>query len=93
ELEEPAIPDPPERPPELAVEPEIPPKPEMPPAKSPPPPPPGFEESVPEPPQMVAATWEELPDGGDYVMTEPMTYVGEECGTWEQQPDESWRRI
>jgi len=93
EPEAPAIPDPPERPPELAVEPEAPPKPEMPPAKTPPPPPPGFEEAVPEPPQMVAATWEELPDGGDYVMTEPMTYVGEECGTWEQQPDESWHRI
>jgi len=102
-VEEPSIPDPPERPPDLAPaveepsEPEMPPLPEATPSppheKSPPPPPPGFEDVAPEPPQTVAATWEELPDGGDYVMTEPMTYVGEECGTWEQQPDESWRRL
>ena len=37
-----------------------------------------------------AESWEDLPDGGDYVQTEPMQYVGEECGTWVRQDDDSW---
>ncbi len=40
-----------------------------------------------------AKTWESLPAGGEYTETEPMMYVGEICGTWEQQEDDSWIRI
>ena len=60
--------------------------------RRPPPPPPGFESaSLSEPTVPVRAdSWEDLPDGGDYVQTEPMQYVGEECGTWVRQDDDSW---
>jgi len=60
--------------------------------RQPPPPPPGFEgmaDTEPEGP-VRADSWEDLPDGGDYVQTEPMQYVGEECGTWVRQDDDSW---
>jgi len=60
--------------------------------RQPPPPPPGFEgmaNAEPEGP-VRADSWEDLPDGGDYVQTEPMQYVGEECGTWVRQDDDSW---
>ena len=63
------------------------------PAKRAPPPPPGFEDAVsgtPPPPPIRLASWEDLPDGGDYVQTEPMQYVGEECGVWIRQDDDSW---
>jgi hypothetical protein len=61
-------------------------------AKSPPPPPPGFENASPSEPTVPVRvdSWEDLPDGGDYVQTEPMQYVGEECGTWVRQDDDSW---
>jgi len=36
------------------------------------------------------SSWEDLPDGGDYVQTEPMQYVGEGCGIWVRQDDDSW---
>jgi len=56
-----------------------------------PPLPPGLEDLIPEPVGPVtASSWEDLPDGGDYVQTVPMQYVGEECGTWVRQPDDSW---
>ena len=76
------------------VEPEekvVPPPPPMP-TKSPPPPPPGFENTSPSEPTVPVRvdSWEDLPDGGDYVQTEPMQYVGEECGTWVRQDDDSW---
>ena len=60
--------------------------------RRPPPPPPGFESiSLSEPTVPIRAdSWEDLPDGGDYVQTEPMQYVGEECGTWVRQDDDSW---
>ena len=59
--------------------------------KSPPPPPPGFEYlAMPEDSLIRADSWEDLPDGGDYVQTEPMRYVGEDCGTWIRQEDDSW---
>jgi hypothetical protein len=60
--------------------------------RRPPPPPPGFENASPSEPVVPvrAASWEDLPDGGDYVQTEPMQYVGEECGTWVRQEDDSW---
>ena len=60
--------------------------------RSPPPPPPGFEylaEPIENQPVRVDS-WEDLPDGGDYVQTEPMRYVGEDCGTWVRQEDDSW---
>jgi len=60
--------------------------------KPPPPPPPGFED-IDNPPSKLtvrADSWEDLPDGGDYVQTEPMRYVGEDCGTWIRQEDDSW---
>ena len=95
-------PEPPEMPPEtppeetesepdVEEEATIPPPPPMP-AKRAPPPPPGFEDAVsgtPSPPIRVDS-WEDLPDGGDYVQTEPMQYVGEECGVWVRQDDDSW---
>jgi len=91
---EPEIPQPeaePEPEPEVEeVEPEQPEATTVPPP--PPPPPPGYEElaqSEPEGPVTVAS-WEDLPDGGDYVQVEPMQYVGEDCGTWVRQPDDSW---
>ncbi len=78
-------------------QPEAPPPPSPPPpppdfVKSPPPPPPGFEDlASPEPEGPVTVdNWEDLPDGGDYVQTEPMQYTGEDCGTWVRQPDDSW---
>jgi hypothetical protein len=60
--------------------------------RRPPPPPPGFEKASPSEPAVPvrADSWEDLPDGGDYVQTEPMQYVGEECGTWVRQDDDSW---
>ncbi len=60
--------------------------------RRPPPPPPGFENASPSEPVVPvrAASWEDLPDGGDYVQTEPMQYVGEECGIWVRQEDDSW---
>ena len=60
--------------------------------RRPPPPPPGFENASPGEPAVPvrADSWEDLPDGGDYVQTEPMQYVGEECGTWVRQDDDSW---
>jgi hypothetical protein len=60
--------------------------------RPPPPLPPGYEElAQPEPEGPVTvASWEDLPDGGDYVQVEPMQYVGEDCGTWVRQPDDSW---
>ena len=102
---EPEIPQPepePEPEPEPAieeVEPEqpettpVPPPPPPPVSERPPPPlPPGYEElAQPEPEGPVTvASWEDLPDGGDYVQVEPMQYVGEDCGTWVRQPDDSW---
>ena len=45
-----------------------------------------------EPPEGYAKSWEELPPGGEYTDTVPMKYVGELCGTWIQQEDESWKR-
>ena len=77
--------------PDVEEEAAIPPPPPMP-AKRAPPPPPGFEDAVsgtPSPPTRVDS-WEDLPDGGDYVQTEPMQYVGEECGVWIRQDDDSW---
>ena len=77
--------------PDVEEEAAIPPPPPMP-AKRAPPPPPGFEDAVsgtPSPPIRVDS-WEDLPDGGDYVQTEPMQYVGEECGVWIRQDDDSW---
>jgi len=60
--------------------------------RRPPPPPPGFEKASPSEPAVPvrADSWEDLPDGGDYVQTEPMQYVGEDCGTWIRQDDDSW---
>ncbi len=60
--------------------------------KPPPPPPPGFEGLAPPEPEgpVTVDSWEDLPDGGDYVQTEPMQYTGEDCGTWIRQPDDSW---
>ncbi len=83
----------PEAEPEME-EPEVPPAPPPPPdfVKSRPPPPPGFEDLAPSEPQgpVTVDSWEDLPDGGDYVQTEPMQYTGEGCGTWVRQPDDSW---
>jgi hypothetical protein len=56
-----------------------------------PPVPPGLE-SADEPSEGYAKSWEELPPGGEYTDTVPMKYVGESCGTWIQQEDESWKR-
>jgi len=71
-----------------------PPPPPLPPdfVKPPPPPPPGFEGLAPPEPEgpVTVDSWEDLPDGGDYVQTEPMQYTGEDCGTWVRQPDDSW---
>ena len=60
--------------------------------KPPPPPPPGFEDIDNSPSKLTvrADSWEDLPDGGYYVQTEPMRYVGEDCGTWIRQEDDSW---
>ena len=60
--------------------------------RQPPPPPPGFGDMANAEPEgpVRAESWEDLPDGGDYVQTEPMQYVGEECGTWVRQDDDSW---
>ena len=60
--------------------------------KPPPPPPPGFEDVDFSDQKLTTRVenWEDLPDGGDYVQTEPMRYVGEECGTWIRQEDDSW---
>jgi len=90
EAPEPPSPVEPEPEPEAEEEVSIPPPPLMPP-KTAPPPPPGFEDAVPgsSPPTRVDS-WEDLPDGGDYVQTEPMQYVGEDCGTWVRQDDDSW---
>lgn len=89
-------PDPPERPEMPPEPPEMPPEPpEMPPEppEMRPPLPPGFEDlaSVPTTPDKVD-NWEDLPDGGDYVQSEPMRYEGEECGIWIRQDDDSWVR-
>lgn len=95
-------PSPPEKPP---MPPEMPPQPELEPEqdsdsvppsppKMRPPPPPGFEDMA----SVLAAepervnSWEDLPDGGDYVETEPMRYEGEDCGVWVRQDDDSWVR-
>jgi len=95
----PSPPEPPERPPKPAdVEPSEPdqedveyPLPPPPPGFEKPPLPPGLEDLAPEPVGPVtASSWEDLPDGGDYVQTVPMQYIGEECGTWVRQPDDSW---
>ena len=52
-----------------------------------PPPPPGI--TVPSEPQKVSS-WEDLPQGGDYIQGNPMQYSGESCGTWTRQSDDSW---
>ncbi len=52
-----------------------------------PPPPPGI--TVPSEPQKVSS-WEDLPNGGDYIQGNPMQYSGESCGTWTRQSDDSW---
>ena len=94
------VPEPPEMPtsaPEVEIseieaeETVVPPPPPLP-TNSPPPPPPGFETASPSEPTVPTRvdSWEDLPDGGDYVQTEPMQYVGEECGTWVRQDDDSW---
>ena len=59
---------------------------------SPPPVPPGLEDDT-EKEQNFAKSWEDLPPGGNYTDTEPMRYVGDDCGSWEQREDESWVRI
>ena len=85
EMEQPEAPPPPPAPPS---------PPPLPPdfVKPPPPPPPGFEGLAPPEPEgpVTVDNWEDLPDGGDYVQTEPMQYTGEDCGTWVRQPDDSW---
>ena len=85
EMEQPESPLPPPAPPS---------PPPLPPdfVKPPPPPPPGFEGLAPPEPEgpVTVDSWEDLPDGGDYVQTEPMQYTGEDCGTWVRQPDDSW---
>ena len=85
EMEQPEAPPPPPAPPS---------PPPLPPdfVKPPPPPPPGFEGLAPPEPEgpVTVDSWEDLPDGGDYVQTEPMQYTGEDCGTWVRQPDDSW---
>ena len=94
-----AVPEPEAEEPEPEMEqPEAPPAPPSPPplppdfVKPPPPPPPGFEGLAPPEPEgpVTVDNWEDLPDGGDYVQTEPMQYTGEDCGTWVRQPDDSW---
>ena len=101
EAPEDEVPEPPEMPPTtpeieiLEAEPEetvVPPPPPPMSVKPPPPPPPGFENASPGEPTVPVRvdSWEDLPDGGDYVQTEPMQYVGEECGTWVRQDDDSW---
>ena len=93
---------PPEKPPmPPAMQSELEPEPEqgsdtVPPAppKMRPPPPPGFEDMASDlaaKPERVNS-WEDLPDGGDYVETEPMRHEGEECGVWVRQDDDSWVR-
>ena len=52
-----------------------------------PPPPPGI--TIPSEPQKVSS-WEDLPQGGDYIQGNPMQYSGESCGTWTRQSDDSW---
>ena len=36
------------------------------------------------------SSWEELPQGGDYIQNEPMEYVDEEGRIWVRQQDDSW---
>ena len=91
----PAPPKKPPMPPEMLPEseqdtdPVPPPPPEM-----SPPLPPGFEDLAsdlaPEPEKV--DSWYDLPDGGDYVQSDPQRYEGEECGTWVRQDDDSWVR-
>ena len=72
-----------------------PPPPEMPPIKSNiPPPPPGFEPVITEEKaNETVSSWEELPPGGDYTETDPLTYTGPGIGTWVERDDESWEKI
>lgn len=72
-----------------------PPPPEMPPIKSNiPPPPPGFEPVITEEKvNETVSSWEELPPGGDYTETDPLTYTGSGIGTWVERDDESWEKI
>jgi len=72
-----------------------PPPPEMPPIKSNiPPPPPGFEPVITEEKvNQTVSSWEELPPGGDYTETDPLTYTGSGIGTWVERDDESWEKI
>ena len=102
ELEVPTPPEPPEMPP---LPPEMPPDPDSepeqrsdpvppPPPQKRPPLPPGFEDLTSDlagEPDKVDS-WEDLPDGGDYIQSEPMRYEGDECGTWIRQEDDSWIR-
>jgi len=102
ELEVPTPPEPPEMPP---LPPEMPPDPDSepeqrsdpvppPPPQKRPPLPPGFEDLTSDlagEPDKVDS-WEDLPDGGDYIQSEPMRYEGDECGTWIRQEDDSWTR-
>ena len=86
---------PPEMPLELESEPEQESDPTPPPPpQTRPPPPPGFEDLTSDlaaEPESVDS-WEDLPDGGDYVQSEPMRYEGEDCGVWVRQDDDSWIR-
>ena len=72
-----------------------PPPPEIPPIKSNiPPPPPGFEPVIAEEKaNETVSSWEELPPGGDYTETDPLTYTGPGIGTWEERDDETWEKI
>ena len=98
-------PEPPEMPPAPPKKPPMPPEmlPESeqdsdpvppPPPEMSPPLPPGFEDLAsdlaPEPEKV--DSWYDLPDGGDYVQSDPQRYEGEECGTWVRQDDDSWVR-
>ena len=59
-----------------------------------PPPPPGFEPAPINPESnMVVASWEDLPPGGEYTETDPLRYTGVGIGTWVEKEDESWERI
>jgi hypothetical protein len=59
-----------------------------------PPPPPGFEPAPINPESnMVVASWEDLPPGGEYTETDPLRYTGVGIGMWVEKEDESWERI
>jgi len=60
-----------------------------------PPPPPGFEPNISksESSNEIVSSWEELPPGGEYTESEPLTYTGPGLGTWVERKDESWEKI